>query len=434
MTPQSTFMITATVRVGELQNLRTLLASMNKVPGHADPDNNLIPFRRFERLHLARFVIIEAKTLHEIQEFGVKSRPWRPILTFMGDIDGDMPTFLAELIEHAESSLKKIFSHCEDFSEENLNLLEWMQQHNINPNANYVNWMGRTVKQIHEETALHQSLSAYLQKIVAEVGRENIRTLRQKLLSHIEMEKYNGKLTLSPPEPTPREWKIRNLLHKIGIPLILLLLSPLLLVIAPFVAIWLRMRERSDPELFIRPGYEHIKELSQQEDWDVTNQYSVFGDVKPGLLRILTFKFVLLLTDWFTRHVYNRGFLARIKTIHFAHWVLMDNNHRVFFASNYDGSHESYMDDFINKVGWGLNLVFSSCVGYPTTRWIIKEGAQREHAFKYTQRRHQIPTEVWYKAYPGLTAIDLARNSRIRQGVQIRQSNDAEISEWLSLI
>ena len=91
-------------------------------------------------------------------------------------------------------------------------------------------------------------------------------------------------------------------------------------------------------------------------------------------------------------------------------------------------------DDFINKVGWGLNLVFSSCVGYPTTRWIIKEGAQREHAFKYTQRRHQIPTEVWYKAYPGLTAIDLARNSRIRQGVQIRQSNDAEISEWLSLI
>lgn len=65
---------------------------------------------------------------------------------------------------------------------------------------------------------------------------------------------------------------------------------------------------------------------------------------------------------------------------------------------------------------------------------MIKEGAQREHAFKYTQRRHQIPTEVWYKAYPGLTAVDLVRNSRIRQGVEIRQSDDAEIREWLSLI
>jgi len=427
-------MITATVRVGELQNLRTLLASMNKIPGHADPDNGLVPFGRFDRLHFARFVIIEAKTLQEIKEFGVNPRPWRPTLAFLGDVDGDMHTFLVELAEQAGLGLTKIFSHCDDFSEEDQNLLGWMETHNIHPRANYVNWVGRTVRQVHEEAVLHHSLSAYLQKIVVEVGRENIRTLRQKLLSHVEMEKYKGRLVLSPEEPTPSEWKIRNLLHKIGVPLALLFFSPLLLAIAPFFALWLRKRERSDPELFIRPTYEHIKALSEQEDWDVSNQYSVFGDVKPGLFRLLTFKFILLLTDWFARHVYNHGFLARIKTIHFARWVFMDNNHRVFFASNYDGSHESYMDDFINKVGWGLNLTFSNAVGYPTTRWIIKEGAQREHAFKYTQRRHQIPTEVWYKAYPGLTAVDLARNHRIRQGVEVRQSNDTEIREWLSLI
>lgn len=434
MTPQSTFMITATVRVGELQNLRTLLASMNKIPGHADPDNNLVQFGRFDRLHFARFVIIESKTLQEIREFGVKPRPWRPMLAFLGDIDGDMHTFLTELVEHDESGLTKIFSHCDDFSGEDQNLLEWMKQRNVNPRVNYVNWAGRTVRQIHEEATLHQSLAACLQKIVAEAGQENVRTLRQKLLSHVEMEKYKGRLVLSPPEPTPGDWKTRNLLHKIGVPLALLLFFPLLLIIAPFFVLWLRRRERSDPELFIRPSYEHIRELSEQEDWDVSNQYSVFGDVKPGLFRLLTFKFILLLTDWFARHVYNHGFLARIKTIHFARWVFMDNNHRVFFASNYDGSHESYMDDFINKVGWGLNLTFSNAVGYPTTRWIVKEGALCEHAFKYTQRRHQIPTEVWYKAYPGLTAVDLARNSRIRQGVEIRQSDDAEIREWLSLI
>lgn len=434
MTPQSTFMIAATVRVGQLKALRDLLSSMNKVPGHADPNNSLVPFGRFDRLHFARFVIIEAKTLQEIQKFGVKPRLWRPTLAFLGDIDGDASTFLAELVEYAELGLKKIFSHCDDFAEENQNLLEWMRERNTDPKANYVNWFGRTVKQVHEEAALHKSLSLYLQKIVDDVGRENIRTLRQKLLSHVEMEKYKGRLTLSPPEPTPTEWKIHNFLHKIGVPLILFLLLPLFLVIAPFFALRLRMLERSDPELFIRPNWKHIKELSEQEDWDVTNQYSVFGDVKPGLFRLLTFKFILLLTNWFARHVYNRGFLARIKTIHFARWVFMDNSHRVFFASNYDGSHESYMDDFINKVGWGLNLVFSNCVGYPTTRWLIKEGAQREHAFKYTQRRHQIRTEVWYKAYPGLTAVDLARNSRIRQGVEIRPSNDAQIREWLSLI
>ena len=112
----------------------------------------------------------------------------------------------------------------------------------------------------------------------------------------------------------------------------------------------------------------------------------------------------------------------------------MDDNHRVFFASNYDGSHESYMDDFINKLGWGLNLTFSSAVGYPKTTWLIKEGAYRELPFKYTQRRHQLSSEVWYKAYPDLTATDLLRNSRIRQGVENRQSTIAEMREWLSLI
>jgi hypothetical protein len=112
----------------------------------------------------------------------------------------------------------------------------------------------------------------------------------------------------------------------------------------------------------------------------------------------------------------------------------MDNNRRIYFSSNYDGSHESYMDDFINKVAFGLNLVFSNGVGYPSTRWLVKGGAQREQQYKYTLRRHQLPSEVWYKAYPGLTANDLSRNSRIRQGVEIRQSSDEEIREWLSLI
>lgn len=434
MIPQSTFMIVAAVPDRRMDELRKLLAGMNTVVGHADPDNGRVPFGRFERLHFARFTIIEARTAHEIEEFGVTPRPWQPLLAFFGDFDGDRDSFLAELAEHADPGLKEIFSLCEGFSKEDSDLLAWMQEHNIRPAANYINWIGRTVKQIHEEAALHRSLSTYLQETTNDVGRDNIREFRQNLLSHVEMEKHAGRLTLTPPEPTPCGWRIRNLLHKIGVPLLMLLLSPLFLVIAPFFAIRLRKLECSDPELFIRPDRDYIKQLSAQEDFDVSNQYNVFGDVKPGLFRLFTFKFIMFLTDYFTRHVYNRGFLSRIKTIHFARWVFMDDNHRVFFASNYDGSHESYMDDFINKVGWGLNLTFSNGVGYPTTKWMIKKGAQREQQFKYTQRRHQLPNEVWYKAYPDLTLTDLSRNSRIRKGVEIRQSSDAEIRDWLRLI
>ena len=74
---------------------------------------------------------------------------------------------------------------------------------------------------------------------------------------------------------------------------------------------------------------------------------------------------ILFGLDYATRHVFNRGNLAGVKTIHFARWVFLDGRRRMFFASNYDGSLESYMDDFIDKVAWGLNLVFSNGVGYP---------------------------------------------------------------------
>jgi hypothetical protein len=105
----------------------------------------------------------------------------------------------------------------------------------------------------------------------------------------------------------------------------------------------------------------------------------------------------------------------------------------MLFASNYDGSLESYMDDFINKVAWGLNLVFSNGVGYPRTDWLIFHGAKNEQKFKYYIRRHQLPTEVWYNAHPGLTALDLERNTRIRQGIEKSFMTAGEILEWLQL-
>jgi hypothetical protein len=90
------------------------------------------------------------------------------------------------------------------------------------------------------------------------------------------------------------------------------------------------------------------------------------------------------------------------------------------------------MDDFINKVGFGLNLAFGSGLGYPRVNWLIFGGSKEEQKFKYTLRRHQVPTQVWYRAYLGLTAYDLARNTRVRQGIEKRVMSDAEIRAWLS--
>ena len=71
MTPQSSFAVVATIEPGREGDLRTMLASMNLRPGVVDPENGLVPFGRFERLHFARFVVLEDRTGEDIAAHGV---------------------------------------------------------------------------------------------------------------------------------------------------------------------------------------------------------------------------------------------------------------------------------------------------------------------------------------------------------------------------
>ena len=71
MTPQSTFMVVAPIADGKRAELEALLASMTSVACLADPANGLVPFERFDRLHFARFVILDPQTLGDYR------RLWR---------------------------------------------------------------------------------------------------------------------------------------------------------------------------------------------------------------------------------------------------------------------------------------------------------------------------------------------------------------------
>jgi hypothetical protein len=229
-------------------------------------------------------------------------------------------------------------------------------------------------------------------------------------------------------------WQVANAADLVFWPLLALGLSPLLLLAAPFYLIALRRREKSDPELCPMADQAHSDELSETEDHDVTNQFSAMGSLKPGLVRLLTIKAVLGTVNYAARHIVRSGRLGRIRTIHFARWVFLDGRRRMVFFSNYDGSVESYMDDFINKTGFGLNASFSNGIGYPRTNWLVLDGCRDERKYKEYLRRHTIVTQVWYKAYPGLTAIDLERNTLVRRGLEARSLSDKEAREWLALL
>jgi hypothetical protein len=433
VTPQSSFMVLAPVLEGNLDELRTLLASMNQAPGVVDPDNELVPFGRFDRLHVARFVVLEAPTADDVTVYGLPPEPWPPSLVFLGDIDGPADSFLHDLVSRADPGLRRIFAHCQGFSP-NVDLLAWMKQHERRSAANYVNWIGRTVRQVREEQALRAVLLEQVHNGAAMAPGELPSVVRHRLARFVDTERQAGRIKLTPPAPTPKDWRIRNTLHAIGVPVALVAMAPFLLVASPVLIYMLRRREKTDPDTAPHPGEDHIRRTAELEDQEIANQFTVFGDLKPGAFRRWLTVFLLWLLNYSARHIYNRGYLTRVQTIHFARWVFLDNRRRLFFASNYDGSLESYMDDFINKVAWGINLVFSNGIGYPRTRSLILDGAKDEQKYKRVLRRHQLPTDVWYKAYPGLTVVDLERNSQIRQGIERPSMTDKEAREWLRLL
>jgi hypothetical protein len=431
MIPQAHLTFVAPIKAGRVDVLCNLLLSMNSVPGVADPENALIPFSRLDEAHFVRLVILDDPTLGDARAFNLPQPDYPIYLAFFCDFDGELDAFLAKLVHCASPGLIQIFENCEGFAQGDLRA--WIKQHHLQPATTYVNWIGRTMLQVREEAALKLAIRAWLD---ADSARTKLppRELQKALRAYVTSEQRAGRLRLTPEPRTPLSWEIRNLAHLVCVPALLLVLLPLLILYAPFFIFQLRRRERRDPEIAPRPDAAYANQLAVLEDHDITNQFSAFGSVKPGLFRRWTLVYILWLINYTTRHIFNRGKLARVTTIHFARWVFLDDKKRLFFASNYDGSLDSYMDDFINKVAFGLNVVFSNGIGYPTTNWLILDGAKDEQKFKYFIRRHELPTEVWYNGHPGLTALDLQRNSLIRQGLENLAMSDAELQEWAQLL
>lgn len=431
MIPQDTFMVVAPIEAEKKGALLGLLATMNDGPGQANPANPLVPFGEFEELHFARFVVLDDRTLEDLDFYG-KSFAGAPVyLAFLGDCDGPADRLLERLAQRAEVGLRAIFAHCRGFDSAPA-LLTWMKRHSVRPAAAYVNFIGRTVKKIREDAALHAALVRYL----GEGPRsESPRATYERLASAV---RDRGPV-LSTEESGPPFWELKWFLeYALAASALLaggwLFLGTPLVLLVPLYLYRLRKLEDSDPVIAPRVDEDYVRTLTSIEDYDLVNQFSAFGNVKPGLLRSMTVRVLLSVLNVANWALYSRGRLARIGTIHFARWVFLDDRRRIFFASNYDRSLETYADDFVNKVAYGINLVFSNGIGFPKTRFLILDGAKNERTYQHFLRRHQLPTQVWYSAYRGLTTFDISRNARIRDGLAKRSIADAQIRQWLALL
>lgn len=103
------------------------------------------------------------------------------------------------------------------------------------------------------------------------------------------------------------------------------------------------------------------------------------------------------------------------------------------FFSNFDGSWESYLGDFVDKAATGLTAVWSNTKDFPRSRNLVQKGARDEQRFKEWARELQIPTQVWYSAYKSLSVQNINNNALIYAGLH-KKMTEEEAQIWLDRI
>lgn len=93
--------------------------------------------------------------------------------------------------------------------------------------------------------------------------------------------------------------------------------------------------------------------------------------------------------------------IKKISSIHYARWVMIDDDTKLLFTSNFDGTWEKYLRDFVNLAPEGLDLIWNNCVDYP--------GAVPYEGFAKYVRKYQVKTELFYAAYPAASVKNVLK-------------------------
>lgn len=203
-------------------------------------------------------------------------------------------------------------------------------------------------------------------------------------------------------------------------------------VILPGLVLWLRLLElRDSTQSLAQIDPIKVAEIMQHEDWVSQNHMGSIVHIRPGVLRTLIIKFGHKGLGHFLRWKATNGYLGSMRTVHYAHWAFLNNNSRLLFFSNFDQSWGSYLDDFIEKAHVGLTLAWGSGVGFPTTRFLIYDGASHGRLFKNWALASRTVSRFWMSAYPELSVDQIERNYRIAIGLRKTHLSPEDARVWV---
>lgn len=409
--------VCAPVRRGAVPVLKQVLDVVNADSAH----NALLPFAEIPTTHFGRLLLIENLSSG-------------PVLLLMIDADAPLEPVVDNLVDRGARGLDLLFGLCVDYPppgrRTHATRLQYLHSRTVGVDMFYVHTVGRTLQQVRQEARLRQAIEGFVNRLQQGEGPSlSALELRSAAQAFVAADPELA-WARSPAPPVDLPFQIQETLHKIGVPLLLLACVPVLIPAALVWLVALRVHEITDPAPDYALDPVRLRELSQLEDFVVQNAISTLAEIKPSWFWYLTATIFYGVANYASRHVYNNGDLAGLKTVHFARFMRLDNKQRVLFTSYYDGSLEAYNNDFIDLVGWVLNAMFGTQENYPKTRFLFADGATDERGFKTFLRGHQIPTQVWYSAYPELSAINVDNNAQLRAGLYgTMRLSDAEA--WL---
>ncbi len=240
-----------------------------------------------------------------------------PSLVFSTCLDAPLKQYLRSLVDKAGSGLDQIFSHCEGYplsQDCTINSrLAYLRKHQVQTQTFYVNTIGRTVEQIHQEAELRHKIELFLDRYREETESYSADKIRQAIQDFVRQEPSLA-WAMTTPAQASLGWQIREKLHLFGGLLLILVLGLLFLPLSPLFWIILRCQEEAAPHPRQDPNFRlsqfHRIHLAQDEDFVSQNQFSVVGFIKPGWFRYLTLRVILGLANFITHHFFRNGDLG----------------------------------------------------------------------------------------------------------------------------
>jgi len=410
------------VKPDKVKELAALLQQIQDRPAN----NAIVPFGNLKTLHFASFVLHEPAKAAEKEKYGFR-------LVFENNFDGSLDPYLDDLCDKVGPGLHRIYLQCQDYpaadASDREGLKAYLKSCVVRPNAYHIGNTGRAAPRITDERTFRDTLELRADELVIAGKPSSASELFNALRNFADTTPPLSQLK----DPGPRQnffehyWPWLNLVVQglIAIAFIVLLF-PLVIILA----LVLFYKEKTDSVNSGAADDANIRKLVASEDHttSVQNHMASITTVKDGWLRRRTLWLVLWAVNLLARANATHGQLSGIPSIHFAHWSMIDGGQRLLFLSNFDGSWENYLDDFIDKAHTGLTAVWSNTVDFPRTQYLINGGATDGPRFKAVARDSQTVTNAWYSAYRDLTVQGIDNNSSIREELRTPQT-DAQ--SWL---